>query len=139
MVDAYMTELLWSLYFIQAHGYGVKYAEIHQNNVSAQILETNGKFSSSRKTKHIKAKFFFIKDKVNSKEVIIVDCPAGVMWADVLTKPLQGTEFRKMRSQLMNCAMEYIDGEESPTKKRKTLIDQASQQDVIQTVQECVG
>ena len=39
----------------------------------------------------------------------------------------------------MNCAMEYIDGEESPTKKRKTLIDQASKQDAIQTVQECVG
>ena len=39
----------------------------------------------------------------------------------------------------MNCAMEYIDGEEYPTKKRKTLIDQASQQEAIQTVQECVG
>ena len=61
------------------------------------------------------------------------------MWSDVLTKPLQGTEFRKMRTQLMNCAMDYIDREESPTKKRKTLIDQSSQQDVIQTVQECVG
>ena len=60
------------------------------------------------------------------------------MWADVLTKTLQGTEYRKTRAQLMNCAMEYIDGEESPTKKRKTLIDQAYQQDAIQTVQECV-
>ena len=38
----------------------------------------------------------------------------------------------------MNCAMEYIDGEEYPTKKCKTLVDQASQQDAIQTVQECV-
>ena len=44
-----------------------------------------------------------------------------------------------MRAQLMNCAMEYIDEEESPTKKRKTLVDQKSQQDAIQTVQECVG
>ena len=61
------------------------------------------------------------------------------MWEDVLTKPLQGTEFRKMRDQLMNCAMEYKDKEESTTKKRKTLIDQTSQQDAIQTVQECVG
>ena len=69
LVDAYMTEVLWYLYFIQAQGYGVKYAEIHQDNVSAQMLETNGKFSSSGKTKHIKAKFFFIKDKVDSKEV----------------------------------------------------------------------
>ena len=94
-VDAYMSEVLWYLYFIQAQGYGVKYAEIHQDNVSAQMLETNRKFSSSRKTKHIQAKFFFIKDKVNSEEVNIVYCPAGVIWADVLTKPLQGTEFRK--------------------------------------------
>ena len=104
-VDTYMPAVLWSLYFIQAQGYGVKYAETHQDNVGAQMLETNEKFSSSRKTKHIKSKFFFIKDKVDSKEVKILDCPAGVMWADMLTEPLQGTEFRKMRAQLMNCAM----------------------------------
>ena len=98
------------------------------------MLETNGKFSSLRKTKNIKEKFLFIKDKVNNKEVKIVDFPSGIMWADVLTKPLQGTEFRKMRAQLMNCAMEYIDREEYPMKKRKTLIDQVFQQDEIQTV-----
>ena len=39
----------------------------------------------------------------------------------------------------MKFAMEYKDEEESTTKKHKTLIDQTSQQDVIQTVQECVG
>ena len=39
----------------------------------------------------------------------------------------------------MNCDMEYINEEESPTKKRKTLIDQKSQQNAIQTLQECVG
>ena len=102
------------------------------------MLETNRKFSSSSKNKHIKEKFFFIKDKVDREEVKIADCPAGLMWADVLTKPLQETEFRKIRAQLMNCAMEYIDEKESATKKRKTLIDQTSQKDAIQTVQECV-
>ena len=39
----------------------------------------------------------------------------------------------------MNCAVDYIDGEETPAKKLKTLLGQASQQDAIQTVQECVG
>ena len=73
LVDAYMPEVLWSLYFIQAQGYRVKYAEVHQDNVSAQMLETNGKLSSLRKTKHIKSKLFFIKDKVDSEEVKIVD------------------------------------------------------------------
>ena len=62
-VDADTPEVLWSLYFIQAQGYKVKYAEVHQDNVSAHILDTNGKFSSSRKTKHIKAKFFFIFER----------------------------------------------------------------------------
>ena len=74
-----MPEVLWSLYFIQAQGYGDKYAEIHQDNVSVQMLETNGKFSRSRKTKHIKAKLLFIKDKVNNEEVKILDSPAGLM------------------------------------------------------------
>ena len=94
MVDAYMPEVLCYLYFIQAQGYGVKYTEIHQDNVSAKMLENNGKFSSSSKTMHIMEKFFFIKDKVNSEEVKIVDCPSGVMRVDVLTKKLQGTDFR---------------------------------------------
>ena len=117
-VDAYMPEILWSLYFIQAQGYGVKYAEIHQDNMSEKMLETNGTFSSSRRTKHIKAKCFFIKERVAIKEVEIADFPAGVKWANLLTKPLQGTEFRKMRAQLVTCAMEYKDKEESAMKKR---------------------
>ena len=64
-VDAYMPEMLWSLYFIQGQGYSVEFVELHQDNISAQMLEVNRRFSSSKKTKHIKAKFFFIKDKVD--------------------------------------------------------------------------
>ena len=40
-VDAYMPEVLWYLHFIQPQGYGVNYADINQDNVSAQMLETN--------------------------------------------------------------------------------------------------
>ena len=29
------------------------------------------------------------------------------MWADVLTKPLQGAKFRLMRAFLMNCPLDY--------------------------------
>ena len=31
------------------------------------------------------------------------------MWADVLTKPLQGAKFRLMRAFLMNCPIDYYD------------------------------
>jgi len=88
VVDAYMTEMLWSLYFIQGQGCGVEFVELHQDNVSTQLLEVNGRFSSSKKMKHINVKFFFIKDKVNLGEIKVKDCPTEVMWADILTKPL---------------------------------------------------
>jgi hypothetical protein len=40
------------------------------------------------KTKYVKATFFFIKKKVDDKEIQVMDCPAGEMWADTLAKPL---------------------------------------------------
>ena len=85
----YMPEMLWSLYFMQAQGYDVDAVELYQDNISTQMLGVNGKFSSSKKTKHIKAKFFFIKDRVDAGEIQVVDCPTEDMWADVQSKPTQ--------------------------------------------------
>ena len=109
VVDRYMPQMLWSLYFAREQGYDIKNIKLHQDNISAQLLERNGKFSSSSKTKHIKAKIFFVKDKVNDGDVVINDCPTEVVWADILTKPLQGKAFREMRAVLMNCPVDYID------------------------------
>ena len=91
--DMYMPEMLWLLYFMREQGYEVDNVELYQDNISTQMLEVNGKFSSSKKTKHIKAKFFFIKDKVDSGEIKVKDCPTNVMWADCQSKPLQGKLF----------------------------------------------
>ena len=43
--------------------------------------------SSRKKTKHIKEKFFFIKDRVDDGEIKVIDCPTEEMWADIMTKP----------------------------------------------------
>ena len=94
--DMYMPEMLWSLHFINAQGYAVKEVEMFQDNISAQMLEINGRLSSSKKTKHIKAKFFFIKDRIDDGEIKVVDCPTEKMWEDIETKPLQGKLFREL-------------------------------------------
>ncbi len=60
--DMYMPEMLWSLYFMQAQGYEAKRVGLYQDNISTQLLIKNGWMSSGKTTKHIKAKFFFIKD-----------------------------------------------------------------------------
>jgi hypothetical protein len=73
---------------------------------------------SGKRTKHIKAKFFFIKDRVDDGEIKVLDCPTKKMWADVITKPLQGMAFKVMRAELMNCLVNYEDPEVETDKDR---------------------
>ena len=108
-VDRYMPEVLWTMYFLQEQGFPVKISKVAQDNQTAQLLETKGKFSSTARTKHVKNKFFFVKDKVDQGEIAIVDCPTEKMWGDFFSKPLQGRLFKRMRAVIMNCEEEYVD------------------------------
>ena len=80
---------------------------------------------SGKKMKHIMAKFFFIKDRVDNGEIRVKDCLTEEMWADIMTKSLQGTAFRVMRAELMNCPVNYEDPKEikcNPTVKNLFLL-----------------
>ena len=110
--DMYMPKMLWCLYFTDSQGYDTEITELYQDNKSAELLMKNGRFLSRKRTKHIKANFFFIKDRIDDGEIKVTPCPIEEMWADVLTKPLQGMAFRKMHSKLMNCPVNYDEEEE---------------------------
>ncbi len=84
---------------------------LYQDNMSAILLETNGKASSSRRTEHIKVKYFYIKEKVDDGEIVIEHCPTEQMWADINTKPKQGKIFREFRGHVMGIPAEYNDDE----------------------------
>jgi hypothetical protein len=86
---------------MKAQGYGVKDNVLFQDNKSSILLENNGKASSSKCTKHINIRYFFIADRVSKEEVSVVWCPTGDMIGDYATKPLQGALFRKFRDQIM--------------------------------------
>jgi len=73
------------------------------------LLQRNGRASSTKRTKHIHARYFFIKDKIDKDEIEVIYCPTSEMRADINTKPLQGSPFRVMRSHLMNVAEDYDD------------------------------
>ncbi len=134
--DMYTPEMLWMLYVIQSQEYGAECVGLYQDNISTQLLMKNGQFSSGKKTKHIKAKFFFIKDKVDDGEMRVIDCPSENMWAGVLTKPLQGI-FKRMQAELMNCSVDYEeDDERETTLHTKSLSERG--QIPSQTPQECV-
>ncbi len=75
--------------------------------MSTLSLAKNGNVMSSKRTKHIKAKYFFIHHYHSSRELDLQCCPTELMWADILTKPLQGAKFRLLRALFMNCLVDY--------------------------------
>jgi hypothetical protein len=104
-----LSDVIWMRYFVECQGYTIDECIIFQDNMSALSLEKNDQMSSSKRTKHIKAKYFLIKDFNDAGEVDLRYFPTGEMWADVLTKPLQGQLFRDMRAFRKNCSRDYDD------------------------------
>ena len=124
-VDDAMPFNIWCMYFLKEQGYhangvdkphksNVKYIGhqniLYQDNTSSIKLETNGKSSSTKRTRHINIRYFLVTDKVKRGEISSIEyCPTEEMIADYLTKPLQGTLFRKFRNAIMGCTdAEYL-------------------------------
>ena len=73
-------------------------------------LEINGALSSSKRTKHIQRRYFFIKDRIADGDLEVQYCPTEMMKSDGLTKPKkQGKAFRCDRGDLMNVPQDYDD------------------------------
>jgi hypothetical protein len=76
---------------------------LYQDNLSAKFLMEHGD-SSSDKSKHMKIRYFYIKEKVDETIINIQYRDTNRMWADLLTKPLtQKKKFFDCRSIIMNC------------------------------------
>jgi hypothetical protein len=99
-------------YFIECQGYDIDKYNVFQDNMSALSLEKNGRILSYKQTKHIKAKYFLIKDYYDAGEIDVKVCPTDEMWADDLTKPLQGQKFRDMRAFFQNCPRDVASSRE---------------------------
>jgi hypothetical protein len=105
-------DILFTHHFLKAQGYTINENVIFHDNMSTLSFKKNGRTSSSKHTKHIKAKYFFIQHYHQTKEINLRYCPTDNMWADVLTKPLQGSKFQQMCAILMNYSVDY--NEEPP-------------------------
>ena len=57
-----------------------------------------------RKYPAYRHKIFFVKDRVDKKEMKIIYCPTECMLADYLTKPLSESLFRLFRDIIMGHA-----------------------------------
>ena len=122
-VDDCMPAVLWTRYFMEAQGYGIQENIVFQDNQSAILLEKNGKASSTKRTKHINIRYYFVTDRINKKELTVEWCPTGDMIGDFMTKPNQGALFKKFRDQIMGVIPAQDPGPGPGPKKKKKKTD----------------
>ena len=93
--------ILWIGLFMEQQGYSLNKNILFQDNKSAILLENNGKRSAGKRSRALNVRYFFLTDQVEKGNLSIEYCPTDVMWADFMTKPLQGEKFRKFRDKIL--------------------------------------
>jgi hypothetical protein len=93
--------MLWTKLFMEEQGYVIKKNILYQDNKSAILLEENGKQSSSKRTRHLNIRYFFLTDQIEKGNLNVVYCPTNEMQGDFLTKPIQGAKFFNFRDAIM--------------------------------------
>jgi hypothetical protein len=132
--DDVLPQMLWTLYFLEAQGYKIDDNLLYKDSKSSILLETNGRGSSGKQTRHINVRYFFIADRVKSGEIQIEYCPTGIMIADFFTKPLVYRDSYSgsyvLRDMIMgNIAIGF------PTDKTRSATDQTSGIPAVSTQQ----
>jgi hypothetical protein len=95
------SKVIWHREFLRNQGIPQPPAPIFQDNMSTMALAENGRSNSDR-TRHVSIRYFWLKDRINNQEIEVKYCPTNNMIADVLTKPLLGDNFIKLRNLLLN-------------------------------------
>ena len=95
---------------------------MYQDNTAAIQLEKHGKKSSSRRTRHFDIRFFNVGNKLRNNNIEVVYCPTEKMVADFFTKPLQASQFRRLRQIVMGkdpiSTLELNGSDDAPPKER---------------------
>jgi diphthamide synthase (EF-2-diphthine--ammonia ligase) len=90
----------WSTQVMEELGYPQATVNIAQDNqCSMQLLKVGT--GSFKRSKHVKVRFFWLKELIDEGRVRIVYVPSEVLVSDCLTKPLTGARFKELRILLI--------------------------------------
>jgi hypothetical protein len=95
------TMILWTKLFMEAQGYDITRNILYQDNKSTILLETNGKKSSSKRTRALNIRYFFLADQVAKENLEIEYKSTTKMWGIYMSKPLQGKLFKQFKLLIM--------------------------------------
>ena len=100
--DDIVGAMLWTRQFLEAQGYLVRENVLYQDNQAAMLLESNGRRSAGKRSRHLNIKFFYVHDQKRKGHITIEYCPTDKMTGDYMTKPTHGLKFEEHRQSIMN-------------------------------------
>ena len=100
--DEVVGPMIWTRCFLEAQGYPIQDNILFQDNKSAMLLESNGRKSAGKRSRHLNIRFFFVTDQKEKNRLSIQFCPTDEMIGDFMTKPLHGKKFKQFRQVIMN-------------------------------------
>jgi len=78
--------ILWTKLFMEAQGYEIDKNILYQDNKSTILLENNGKRSSSKRTRPLNIRYFFLTDQIEKGNLHIEYCPTTEMIGDYMSE-----------------------------------------------------
>jgi hypothetical protein len=87
--------------FLVEQGYDMGPAILYQDNLSCMSLIDRGA-PGAQGSRHIDIRYFWLNERVAANEVEIVHLGTADMFANILTKPVQGAQFIRERQGLTN-------------------------------------
>ena len=82
--------------FIIGQGHSCGPVTIYQDNMSCMALINRGR-SAAERTRHISIRYFWLKERIDMGEAKVKHLGTKEMYANMLTKPLQGGQFKAER------------------------------------------
>jgi hypothetical protein len=86
-------------HFLIGQGYAPGPVTVYQDSLSCMALVERGR-SGAERTRHIDIRYFWLKERVGAGEAIVKHLGTADMYANMLTKPLQGAQFIAKREAL---------------------------------------
>jgi hypothetical protein len=99
-------EVIWLRGFLVALGYALPPAILYQDNQGTIALCERG--GAGHRTKHVKIRNFWVKERIDDGDIVVEYMPTEIMVADVLTKPLQGARFVKLRDAMIGMKVKAL-------------------------------
>ena len=96
-----LPQIIWTNHFLQAQGLHLARTVLQQDSKSAILLEENGRFSSTKRTKHINIKYHHFREAIADGRIEMKAIDTKQQQADIFTKPLDETTFVYLRKLII--------------------------------------